>query len=81
MTTGKDDRPQVQERPDWRALAELGCWTTVALAPFLTWVNGPAVSKDQFVVRIVVFSAAVCGAVGLRIAAIVRRLRGRQPGG
>jgi hypothetical protein len=41
---------------------ELGCWTMVGLAPFLYWVNGPAVSTDQFVVPMgLVTVALVCG--------------------
>mgnify|MGYP007059595633 FL=1 len=27
-----------------RGWVEFGCWTIVALAPFLYWANGPAVS-------------------------------------
>ena len=40
---------------------ELGCWTMVALAPFLYWVNGPAVSTDQFVVRTGLVTLALVG--------------------
>lgn len=45
---------------------EFACWTTLALAPFLYWVNGPAVSTDQFVVRTGLVTLAACGAIGLR---------------
>jgi hypothetical protein len=45
---------------------EFGCWTTLALAPFLYWINGPAVSQDQFVMRIGLIVLAGCGGVGLR---------------
>jgi hypothetical protein len=48
---------------------ELGCWTAVALVPFLYWVNGPAVSQDQLVVRWLVVIIAMGGAVGLRLRA------------
>ncbi|MEO9932334.1 hypothetical protein [Rhodopirellula bahusiensis] len=34
-----------------RQCLELGSWTTIALAPFLYWINGPAVSVDQWVMR------------------------------
>ncbi|MBN1853551.1 MAG: hypothetical protein JW829_12540 [Pirellulales bacterium] len=46
---------------------ELGCWTMVALAPFLYWVNGPAVSTDQFVVRTTVVVLALVGGVAIRV--------------
>jgi len=52
---------------------ELNCWTTVALAPFLYWVNGPAVSTDQFVVRTILVSVAMVGGATTRIARWVRR--------
>ncbi len=46
--------------------AEFACWTTLALAPFLYWVNGPSVSTDQLVVRTGLVTLAVAGAVVLR---------------
>lgn len=46
---------------------EFICWVIVALAPFLRLINGPAVTTDQFVVQITLFSLALLGAVGLRI--------------
>ncbi len=45
---------------------EFGCWTTLVLAPFLYWFNGPSVSKDQFVVRTALIIFAAGGAIGLR---------------
>lgn len=57
-------------------LAEFGCWTMVVLAPILSWVNGPAVSTDQFVVRTAVFTLALTGGVTLRIVKLIRRRRG-----
>ncbi len=78
MTTWKSDGEPVHERPEFRSMAELCCWTVVVLAPLLTWVNGGAVSTDQIVVRTVVFSAALCGGMGLRIAGIVRWMRNRS---
>lgn len=69
---GRDEPPdslQSEEGiPRWAF--ELGCWTMVALAPFLTWVNGPPVSTDQAVVRTAVFSLAFVGGIvltGLRL--------------
>lgn len=46
---------------------EMGCWTALVLTPFLYWVNGPAVSQDQLVVRWIVVIVAMGGAIGLRI--------------
>lgn len=46
---------------------EFGCWTAIALFPFLYWVNGPAVSTDQYVMRNILMITAVVGAVGLRV--------------
>ncbi|HID77897.1 MAG TPA: hypothetical protein EYP56_18110 [Planctomycetaceae bacterium] len=57
--------------PLW--LAEFSCWTMVALAPLLYWVNGPAVSVDQLVVRCVVFGSALAGGIGLRVYKTLRR--------
>ena len=54
---------------------ELGCWTMVVLAPFLYWVNGPAVSTDQLVVRSGLVGFALGGGLALRLAA---RLRGSR---
>ncbi len=68
-----------QEPVDPLFLGEFGCWTMVVLAPILTWVNGPAVSTDQFVVRTVVFGLALTGAICLRTTSIVRkRVKGRR---
>jgi hypothetical protein len=58
-------------------LAEFCCWTMVVLAPLLIWGNGPAVSTDQFAVRTTVFVVALSGAIGLRVAGLVRRRRSK----
>ncbi len=69
---------QSQGEPiDPYSLAEFCCWTAVALAPILTWVNGPAVSTDQFVVRTSTFSLALCGAIGLRLRKVISRRRAK----
>jgi hypothetical protein len=52
---------------------EFACWTTLGLAPFLYWINGPAVSTDQFVVRTALVILAACGAIGLRLFAWLRK--------
>lgn len=67
------DRPPERELTprEVRGWAEFCCWTTLALAPFLYWVNGPAVSIDQFVVRTALVALAACGAITLRLFAWV----------
>jgi hypothetical protein len=55
--------------------AEFACWTVVVLTPFLWWVNGPAVSSDQLVVRTALTVLALVGGVSLRIAKWVRGKR------
>lgn len=47
--------------------AEFCCWTTLTLALFLYWVNGPAVSTDQFAVRTALVILSAIGATGLRL--------------
>ena len=61
---GVDHDIRLDELLPW---LEFGCWTAIALFPLLYWVNGPAVSPDQFVVRTILVVVAVTGAVGLRI--------------
>ncbi len=46
---------------------EFVCWIVVLLAPFLRWVNGPAVTDDQFAIQATLVSLALAGAIGLRI--------------
>lgn len=69
-TTNGEEPLSTREILGW---LELSCWTMVALAPFLYWVNGPAVSTDQFVVRTILVSVAVVGGATMRIARWVRR--------
>lgn len=45
---------------------EFVCWVVVVLAPFLRWINGPAVTIDQFVVQITLLSSALVVAMVLR---------------
>jgi hypothetical protein len=58
-----------------RYWVEFACWTTLALAPFLYWINGPAVSQDQFVVRTAFVIIAAVGAAGLRAYKLLRQRR------
>jgi hypothetical protein len=46
---------------------EFACWVVVALAPLLRWVNGPAVTDDQFYFQCAIVASAVAGAAGLRL--------------
>ena len=52
---------------DIAPVIEIGCWTGVILAPFLRWINGPAVSTDQLVMQVFLVALCVVGAVGLRL--------------
>jgi hypothetical protein len=51
---------------------EFVCWVVVVLAPLLRLVNGAAVTTDQFVIQIALFSMALTGAIGLRIYHLLR---------
>jgi hypothetical protein len=63
---------EVEELLKW---LEFGSWTTLALTPFLRFVNGPAVSRAQLIVQTGLVSIATIAAVFL----LVRRLcRQRQ---
>ena len=46
---------------------EFMCWTVVFLAPFLQWINGAAVTSDQFVIQVTFVSLAAVSALVLRI--------------
>ena len=64
-----EDEPLTpQETAYW---AEFACWTVVVLWPFLYWVNGPAVSTDQFVVRTALVVLSLTGAITLRLTKII----------
>jgi hypothetical protein len=56
-----------------RGWIEFGCWTAVAVAPVIYWVNGRVVSTDQLVVRMAFIMLAFCGAATLRIYAWLHR--------
>lgn len=73
-----DKQTQPQEPVDPWFLAEFCSWTMVVLAPILTWFNGPAVSTDQFVVRVTVFVLALSAAIGIRARKILRRRSDRR---
>lgn len=55
---------------DWRETlpaAEFCCWGVVLLAPMLRWINGAAVTDDQFYIQVGLTTLALLGAVTLRI--------------
>lgn len=58
-------------------LAKFFCWAMAVLAPTLTWINGPSVSADQFVVRTTVFCMALGDGIGLSVAKLLGR-KGRN---
>ena len=47
--------------------AEFCCWVVVLLAPMLRWINGAAVTDDQFYIQVGLTTLALLGAVTLRI--------------
>ena len=46
---------------------EFMCWIIVLLVPFLRWVNGAAVTDDQFYFQCALAMSALIGAVSLRL--------------
>ena len=46
---------------------EFACWVVVFLAPLLRWVNGAAVTDDQFVIQVTLVASAAISATGLRL--------------
>jgi hypothetical protein len=51
-----------EEIPGW---IEFSCWTMLVLTPVLYYLNGPAVSPDQLVVRTALVIVALIGAGSL----------------
>lgn len=55
---------------DWRETlpaAEFCCWVVVLLAPLLRWINGAAVTDDQFYIQVALVTMSLLGAISLRI--------------
>jgi len=61
-----DEGPKITFR-DVAPAIEFICWTVVVLAPLLRLINGAAVTDDQFIIQVALFSLALTGAIGLRI--------------
>lgn len=53
--------------------AEFCCWSALAMAPIIYWLQGSSVSNDQFVVRKALVICAAAGGIVLRTRAISRR--------
>jgi hypothetical protein len=64
-----NDEPTGEEIRLWM---EFACWTTLVMAPIINWLNGPAVSDDQYVVRTGLIVFAACGGIGFRLSAWLR---------
>jgi hypothetical protein len=64
----RDETDERCEAVDSSPYIEMVCWTMILLFPLLYWVNGPAVSSDQLVVRTALMVVAVSGAIGCRLA-------------
>lgn len=52
---------------------EFACWVVVVLCPLLRLINGAAVTSDQFVFQVTLFSLALAGGIGLRIYRLLAR--------
>ncbi|MCA9122726.1 MAG: hypothetical protein H6822_20610 [Planctomycetaceae bacterium] len=67
MSNADDEAPpnhvKLDELLSW---VEFGCWAAIAFFPFLCWLNGPAVSSDQYVMRTILIVVVVLGAFALR---------------
>jgi hypothetical protein len=66
MNENSDSPNEIHFR-DIAPAIEFVCWVMVVLTPFLRLVNGAAVTTDQFVIQVVLFSLALAGAIGLRL--------------
>jgi hypothetical protein len=73
---------ECEDTPTFRDIApaiEFACWVVVALAPLLRWVNGAAVTDDQFAIQVGLTSTALVGALGLRFYDYRVQRRARRP--
>jgi hypothetical protein len=66
MRNGDESSEEIHFREIAPAI-EFVCWVMLALIAILRVINGPAVTTDQFVIQLSLFSLAVVGAVGMRI--------------
>jgi hypothetical protein len=61
-----EEQPKINFR-DVAPAIEFFCWSVVVLAPLLRLINGAAVTDDQFVIQVALFSLALTGAIVLRM--------------
>jgi hypothetical protein len=73
----KDTNAECHAALDMLLTIEFVSWVMLGLVPFLRYVNGPAVTSDQFAVHCAITSLAVLGAILSRLA-IRRRLTSRR---
>jgi hypothetical protein len=52
---------------------EFFCWVVVVLAPLLRLINGPAVTSDQFIIQLALFSLVLASTIGLRLYQLLKR--------
>ena len=57
---------------DLAPVMEFTCWLIVAVAPLLRLANGPAVTKDQWWIQIILFSFAFTAGCFLRLYLVSR---------
>jgi hypothetical protein len=72
MTDSGDSPDDIHFR-DIAPAIEFVCWVVVVLCPILRLINGAAVTSDQFMFQVALFSLAVAGAIGLRIYSLLRK--------
>ena len=72
MNEGGDPPNDIRFR-DVAPAFEFVCWVVVALCPMLRFINGAAVTSDQFAIQVALFSLALTGAIGLRVYSFLRR--------
>ena len=67
-----EDEPNSAETEDVRfedlaPAIEFCCWTVVFISPLLRFINGAAVTEDQWWMQISLFSLSLIGALTLRV--------------
>ncbi len=72
MNEGGDSPDDIHFR-DIAPAIEFVCWVVVALCPLLRLIDGAAVTEDQFVIQVSLFSLALAGGIGLRIYDFLQR--------
>ena len=63
----RDDNLDDVRFSDIAPALEFMCWMVLLLAPFLHWINGPPVSRDQAVIQVSLVALAALAAFSLRV--------------